>query len=255
MSSLVLSGVGFVGSAVMSALSHEYTIYVSDPLINNKKVFDFESAEGAILCLPTPEKEDGSCDLSYIDKVLSECYHNIPILIKSTMSLEGFRFLRNKYSLLSITFSPEFLTAKNAKEDFKNQKIMYFAGDNTDFWSSIFYKAMPHLQISTHSDIETLILAKYFRNSFLALKVAYANQMFDVCEKLNISFEELINIFRQDPRIGDSHTTVPGDDGRGFGGACFPKDTAALLYSMKHYGIDFSILKEAVKYNNSIKEL
>lgn len=254
MSSLVISGIGFVGSAVMSALSHEYTVHISDPKINDNKVFDFDNAKGVILCLPTPQKDDGSCDLSYIDEVLSECYDNIPILIKSTMSLDGFRKLREKYSLLSLTFSPEFLTAKNAKTDFKNQKTMYFAGDKSTYWASIFEKAMPNIHTKIYDSIDTLILAKYFRNSFLALKVSYANQMFDACEKLHISFDDLIDIFVDDDRIGNSHTKVPGDDGRGFGGACFPKDTSALLHTMNRYQIDLSILKAAVSYNNKIKE-
>ena len=156
--------------------------------------------------------------------------------------------------LLSLTFSPEFLTAKNAKTDFKNQKTMYFAGDKSTYWASIFEKAMPNIHTKIYDSIDTLILAKYFRNSFLALKVSYANQMFDACEKLHISFDDLIDIFVDDDRIGNSHTKVPGDDGRGFGGACFPKDTSALLHTMNRYQIDLSILNAAVSYNNKIKE-
>ena len=250
---LILAGYGFVGKAVHSALSPHFEIVVSDPKYNGTKVSDFSTLEGVIICVPTPEEEDGSCDVSYIDAVLKDCAPDTKVLIKSTMSIEGYRRLKAAYPNLSITYSPEFLTAANSVEDFANQKSIYLAGDCVDLWSTVFCTALPDAIIKTATSVEELILVKYFRNSFLATKVAYANQMYDACEKMGVSYTKLREKFGEDPRIGYNHTNVPGVDGRGFGGACFPKDTAALIKTADIYGLDLSIIEAAVNYNNKVK--
>jgi UDPglucose 6-dehydrogenase len=255
MNKILIVGYGFVGSAVGESLKNEYEVLISDPAVNTTKVSDYPDVSGIILCLPTPQGSDGSCDVSYLHSVLTDCPPSIPLLIKSTMSIEGYTYLRRKFSDLDITYSPEFLTAANAKQDFKEQSYYYLAGDSTNFWVSIFSTVFPGATAKISDSVEELILVKYFRNSFLSVKVAYANQMYDACIKLNIDYDSVRNKFGEDPRIGSSHTLVPGPDGeRGFGGACFPKDTAAMLHTAEEYDLDISIIKAAVDYNNKLKE-
>lgn len=255
MAQLVIAGYGYVGSAVGDALNGDHDLRICDPALNNSRVYDYPDAEGVILCLPTPEAEDGSCDVSYLDAVLKDCYPDIPILIKSTMSIEGYEYLKKQHYNLNLNYSPEFLTAANAKEDFRKQEYIYIAGDASTFWASVFAESFPKSSILVSPTIKELILVKYFRNCYLSLKVAWANQMYDICEKLGAPYEEIQKKFGRDPRIGMSHTQVPGPDGsRGFGGACFPKDTAALLHTAERYGWDMSILEAAVKYNNKIRK-
>lgn len=254
MAKIVIAGYGFVGTAVGEALKPFHDIKVCDPKINTARVYDYD-ADGVILCLPTPQNSDGSCDVSYLEEVLEECSPNTPILIKSTMSIEGYRYLKDQFRTLSINYSPEFLTAANANEDFKKQSYYYIAGPNIKFWESVFKVALPHSIQKPASSIEELILVKYFRNSFLSVKVAYANQMYDFCKAFDISYENVREKFGEDPRIGYSHTQVPGPDGfRGFGGACFPKDTSAILYTADFYNEPLSIIEAAVNYNNMIRE-
>lgn len=256
MSKIAIVGFGFVGSAVFETLKSFHECVIIDPKHSSIKLEEVsDSVDGLILSLPTPESEDGSCDISIINNVLSSCPRFKPILIKSTIALEKWKHIASYFSNLSITYSPEFLTAANAVEDFKNQSSIYLAGKDCEFWLKIFRKAMPETTVYFEDKIDTLILAKYFRNSFLALKVAYANQMYEACQKLNIDYDSLKFYFGEDPRIGSSHTQVPGPDNLfGFGGACFPKDTSALLATAKHYNIDLSILESAVKYNKQIRE-
>jgi UDPglucose 6-dehydrogenase len=79
--------------------------------------------------------------------------------------------------------------------------------------------------------------------------------MYDFCKSFNVSYEKVREKFGEDPRIGYSHTQVPGPDNeRGFGGACFPKDTSALLYTADFYDLELRILKAVVDYNNKLKE-
>lgn len=251
---IVIAGHGYVGGAVASVLGQTNLLSISDPKLNNNKVSDFLEADGVILCLPTPEREDGSCDTSFLDEVLADCYDHIPILIKSTMSIEGYRVLKAKYPELQIAYSPEFLTAENANKDFAEQKYYYLAGDRLSFWIDLFKEALPFSFPKISSSVEELILVKYFRNSYLSVKVAYANQMYDVCESMGIPYENVREKFVEDPRIGSSHTVVPGPDGtRGFGGACFPKDTAAILYTANIYDWNLSIINTSVEYNKKVR--
>lgn len=254
MAELLIVGYGFVGTAVEKSLAPFHKILVSDPKINTRKAYEHPEVDGVILCLPTPENEDGSCDISYLEEVLEECYPDIPILIKSTMSIEGYRYLKDKFITLRINYSPEFLTAANANEDFKNQTYYYISGPDVSFWKNVFKDALPNAEQKVSSSIEELILIKYFRNSFLSVKVAFANQMYDFCKAFGVSYENVREKFGEDPRIGYSHTLVPGPDGsRGFGGACFPKDTSAILFTADLYGKNLDIIKAAVDYNNSLR--
>jgi UDPglucose 6-dehydrogenase len=97
-----------------------------------------------------------------------------------------------------------------------------------------------------------LILTKYARNSFLALKVAYFNQINDLCTKLNLDYEQVRQYTTIDERIGESHTMIT--DERGFGGHCFPKDTSAFINTAKLNGSNLTILKEAIEYNQRIRK-
>ena len=102
----------------------------------------------------------------------------------------------------------------------------------------------------------TASLIKYSINSFLASKVIFFNQLKDIfnLSGTNETWENFISAVSMDERIGSSHMNVPGHDGRnGFGGACFPKDTNAFFEYSKELGAEFSLLKEVIKVNNSIR--
>jgi len=86
----------------------------------------------------------------------------------------------------------------------------------------------------------------------LALKVAYFNQINDLCTKLDIDYEKVRRYTTVDDRIGESHTTIT--DERGFGGHCFPKDTEAFVTSSKRVDSNLSILEHAIEYNQRIRK-
>jgi len=145
-----------------------------------------------------------------------------------------------------LNFSPEFLRAATAVDDLATQTVMLIGGSSCNFWAKVF-------DVSCEiADPKELILAKYARNSFLALKVAFFNQMYDLCNALDIPYEAVAHYTAMDNRIGDSHTQVT--EQRGFGGHCFPKDVAALIKTAQRDNVELSILKEAVNYNKSIRK-
>ena len=244
-----LIGYGFVGQAVHEVLKDHYEMKIIDPKYNDNVIVD--DSDGYIICVPTPTTLSGACDMTIVEKVVKACPEHKPILIKSTISLEGWRKDIEPFGK-EITFSPEFLTAANANEDFQKQKFMLFGGGNVEFWNDIFIRCKDFEPM--YATVEELILTKYLRNSFLATKVAFFNEVYDFCQNNNIDYNNVAEMVGMDERITKSHMQIPGPDGeRGFGGACFPKDTMALLLTGLHYKTPFSILRQVVESNKRIK--
>jgi UDPglucose 6-dehydrogenase len=147
-----------------------------------------------------------------------------------------------------ITFSPEFLTAANPIEDFQKQGMMYIGGGNTKFWRKLF---QPYFTVTVENPRE-LIIAKLFRNAFLATKVTFFNQIYDYCKEHGLDYNTVNSLIAVDKRIGHSHTAVPGDDGvQGFGGRCLPKDVEALLNTDPE---KLTVLAEIMRYNRGIRK-
>ena len=238
---ITIAGYGFVGKAHYELLKEHHDITIYDPELGYK---DFGKPEAVIVCVSTPQRPDGSCHMDNVFEVI-EASPDVPILIKSTISVEGWQMLVDTFPNRMLNFSPEFLRAKSAVEDLRNMEVMLIGGTSCNFWSYVF-------NVSCEiADPEQLILAKYARNSFLALKVAFFNQMFDLCGALGIEYEAVAHYTGMDERIGDSHTQVTKE--RGYGGHCFPKDIAALIKTADRDNVDLSILKEAVEYNRKIR--
>ena len=155
--------------------------------------------------------------------------------------------------------NPEFLREKSANDDFTNSKLIIFGGDrsNSEFLAS-FYDKHTKCKCKDYifTDAESASLVKYTINSFLATKVIFFNEIFNLFNQINSneSWDNFTSIISKDERIGDSHMMVPGHDGRfGFGGACFPKDTSALISYADSLDVDLSLIKDAIKQNNKIR--
>ena len=239
-----IAGYGFVGMAhALSLEGGDVKTCIYDPA----KGYDnwCEDMDACIICVSTPMDKDGTCNMSNVYSVIEKVPADVPILIKSTISLEGWRLIHRAYPLAHVTFSPEFLRAEHAMEDFKNQEFTYLGGGRAAFWSGLLSLTIG-TTVVTH-DPEVLILTKYFRNSFLATKVAFFNQMYDMCINAGVNANEVLTYTALDDRIGKSHTLISEE--RGFGGHCFPKDTSAIVETAKQFGYDLSILREAIEYN------
>ena len=241
---IVIAGYGYVGRAVHSVLIDAKIV---DPKYNNNTISQWwNKPGGVIICVNTPTVQ-GVCQMQNVIDVIKTVPNKIPILIKSTISLGGWNTIRTMYRNKPITFSPEFLTAANPIEDFQKQGIMYIGGGNTKFWRAVF---TPHFTVTVENPRD-LIIAKLFRNAFLATKVTFFNQMYDYCTEHKLDYNTINSLVAVDKRIGHSHTGVPGDDGvQGFGGRCLPKDVEALLNTDPEH---LSLLKEIMKYNKVIR--
>ena len=136
---LIIIGYGHVGKAVDKILNPIHRIVAIDIEGYQKNTItkhEGYSAKGIIVCVPTPEAPDGSCDISIVEKVLQESNKlNLPVLIKSTISIDGYAELAHKYS---ITYSPEFLRQKHAVDNMKNVKDIFIGGADVPFWVDVF---------------------------------------------------------------------------------------------------------------------
>jgi len=249
-------GQGFVGNAIYQKLKHYYNIYTYDlnPQKSNSSFNKLKSnSEIIFICLPTPMNKDGSCNISIIEKILNTLNktNTYNIIIKSTVIPGTTKQWNKNYKNLHIVFNPEFLTEANSINDYENQNRIILGGPRptTTTLKPIFTKIFPNAHIiktdSTHAE-----MVKYLTNTFLSLKVSYANQIYNLCNKLNIDYDKIIEYASYDERIGKSHWAVPGPDGKlGFGGSCFPKDLQALIYLGKKLNVNLSMLQKTWETN------
>src|SRR6056300_668925 len=140
-----IAGYGFVGQAHEGVLKDYHDIIISDPA---KKMYgDLRQADAIIVCVSTPQGSHGGCHMDNVVAVVND-NPNVPILIKSTISIEGWNMLEHMFPHTSLTFSPEFLRAASAMEDLKNSKTILLGGGNIDLWASVFITAMGKINIS-----------------------------------------------------------------------------------------------------------
>ena len=250
---LTIAGLGVVGRAHKNLLKDYYTLQIVDPKFSTDLIDPDTS--GVIVCVPTPTDSTGACDMQHVYDVLNCVNWLTPVLIKSTISLEGWRELCVRYPDHCITFSPEYLRADTADQDLADTKVFDFSKTGVyEFWASVLEQTIwGGSGSSRFAEPEALILAKYFRNSFLATKVAFFNQIYDLCEATGIDYQTVSRHIGNDERIGHSHTQVTVD--RGYGGACFPKDTRAILATAQHHNVKLSILQQVVDYNKQIRDI
>ena len=233
-------GNGFVGKAVKESFKKHFDVFIFD---KDKRKANIDSIKALVnkckmifLCLPTPMNADRSCHLNIVEDTLNKIddwcdemeYYGLEqrtIIIKSTVPPGTTQKWNKEYKRIDIAFNPEFLTEANSIEDFKNQNRIIIGSPRKvgAKIKSIYSKVFPKVPIiKTSSTIAEMI--KYFTNCFLAMKVSYANEMYQICEKLDIDYDKVVEYAVRDERIGTSHLNVPGPDGDfGFGGHCFLK--------------------------------
>ena len=231
-------GQGFVGNAVYQKFKDHYDVLTYDKYKSehNSTLRNLTLNSNYIfVCLPTPMNPDGSCNTDIIEEVLEQVNEitdiEKTIVLKSTVTPKTTERLNLQYEFLNIVFNPEFLTERNAVQDYENQDRIILGGDRpyTTDLKQIFSKVFPNSRIiktsSSHAE-----MVKYLTNTFLAVKVSYANEMYELCDKLNVDYDKVIEYATLDQRLGQSHWSVPGPDGDfGFGGHCFPKDLSAII--------------------------
>jgi len=256
-------GNGFVGNAINQnfKVHYETLVYDVDPERSTvDSIADLTyNTDIIFVAVPTPMSLTGVCDLSFVLSVmgqLEKCYNNNIIIMKSTVPPGTCEQLKQKFNNFRIVFSPEFLTDRNAVEDFRTCNRVIFGGNPIDTEQCVkaFKKKFPEKTYLT-TDWKSAEMVKYFLNTFLATKVSFANEIYQICEALNVQYNDVLDLVTHDPRLTKSHFLVPGPDGQyGFGGVCFPKDINALISVCKQNNIDSTVLSAAWNKNLLVRE-
>ena len=259
-------GNGFVGSAIVQG----FTLHVDDILIydvdRSKSTHTLrevvEQTQIIFVCLPTPMQQNGKCDLSIIENVLTEVqslnldYKDHIFVIKSTVVPGTTESLSRKFTDLAFVFNPEFLTERKARLDFINSSRIVLGGYShwVDRVEELYRVRFPYTKI-IKTDLQTAELIKYMANCFFATKISFMNEMRQICEAVDADWDSALDGFISDGRIGNSHIDVPGHDGSvGFGGKCFPKDLNAMIMKSKELGINPTVMIAAWEKNLEVRD-
>lgn len=258
-------GNGFVGKSTNVLKNKNVSIYFYD--INPSlcqpiglTLNDMKQCDIIFISVPTPMNKDKSICLDIVNSVISDLRH---------INYDGFIVIRSTVipgtsDNLNVYFMPEFLTEKNFINDFKSNPLWIFGLLNSktdekfkETITKLFTYAYESECIESNK-IKWMLnkeaeMVKYFRNTFLSVKVSFCNEMYQYCKLKGIDYETVRQVAASDKRIGLSHTQVPGHDNKlGFGGICFPKDTNALLSDMKSNQMDSFILDSAIQRNETV---
>lgn len=259
-------GSGYVGGAIYHGLSPFYNIKIYDkykPGYNGlEETIDF--SRYIFVCVPTPVNvDDNTQDLSYIKDAIStiesKAKEQKVIILKSTVLPETTRKLQNQSSHLFV-FNPEFLTERNYIFDFINQGRIVLGGDYS--YSEVLnqvhdlYKVkFPHTPV-LKTTFESAELLKYACNCYFSMKISFMNELYDICLRKDIKFEDVKIGMLGDQRIANSHMEVPGFDGqRGFGGKCFPKDLKSFITWAKNNNCNVDMFEATDKVNERVRTI
>jgi len=261
-------GNGFVGSAVRYGFSPnvgvdaEVRVYDKDANKSTHTLRDVLDTDIIFLSVPTPSNSDGSMNVDIVDDILKEINEYAQlfqigiILLRSTVTPGATRKLQERYQDLRIVFNPEFLTERSANFDFINQSRFILGGDSDDMIevSELFRERFGSTLSIIETNYETAEMIKYMTNTFFATKISFLNDMKLLADKCGVIWEDAIEGFVRDGRVGHSHLNVPGHDGKyGFGGSCFPKDIQALIDFGEKNDVDMNVLKGAWETNLKVR--
>lgn len=273
-------GLGFVGSAVKHGFDIEKNeLYLCDPKLEDSlsiKELILACVDYIFVCVPTPisnvvtaDAPHGYADPTILMNVLEEievhvtATRNPIVIVKSTIPPDFWDWVGGDapgdIPDMNLVYNPEFLKESTPDQDFEYPPCVVLGGDAdiTDIVENL-YKFSSKVTCSKyiHTSLEVASFHKYTVNCWLATKVAFFNQLNDLMTEFGIEseYDGLTEALVNDDRIGASHMTVPGPDGKhGFGGSCFPKDTRAFISFARMIGSNQTLLEEAVRYNEIVR--
>ncbi|RDW20014.1 UDP-glucose 6-dehydrogenase [Oceanobacillus arenosus] len=222
----------------------------------------FRHADVIYIAVGTPENEDGSANLAFVEQAARDIAKHITkdtiVVTKSTVPvgtndriLEIIKENQIHNMQIDIVANPEFLREGSAlKDSFNGDRIVI--GANNDYAAGMIEKVNEPFGVPIyHTDIRSAELIKYASNAFLATKISFINEIAAICERVGANVEHVAKGMGMDQRIGEKFLNA----GIGYGGSCFPKDTKALIQIAGNVAYDFELLKGVVNVNQKQRAL
>ena len=256
-------GYGYVGKAMVEFFKRHYAVEISDPVLGAASATraTINACDLAVVCVPTPMRDGGSCDTSIVEGVF-EWLETDLVLLKSTVPPGTTDRLAAGFKG-SIVFSPEYCGESSYwspyafDRDIKETPFFIFGGERpaTSAMVDVFLRVTGPCKTYRQTDARTAEVAKYMANTYFATKVAYCYEMATACAKLGIDWNEARELWLLDPRVGPMHTAVFAENAKPFGGKCLPKDLGALIAASEQAGYTPELLLEVQRTNERLGNL
>jgi UDPglucose 6-dehydrogenase len=247
---ITIAGYGSIGHYIESVFGQQHEIALYDPPLGMGARTDLVHTDFVMICVPTQPRDDGSCDTSIVEDVVRLADPRVAIVCESTVAV-GTTERLIRATGKPLVFVPEYAGEEPAHPFRKAGARRFFiyggyepaVSQVRDLYAGACPCEADHFIVPP----TTAEMVKYMENSFLAVKVAFCNEFFDLCQGFGVEYEEARHLWLQDWRIGESHTLVTPE--RGYGGKCLPKVVAAICATGRETGIPMEIM-EAVQHAN-----
>ena len=247
----LIVGYGCVGKAVASIFRRQ-ELAIVDPKFSISQIKDFSKVNFNVVfvCVDTPLSEQFKTLNTVLRDLNRYIKKNTVVCCKSTALPSFYIKASKKYKNLKLVYSPEYLSHHSNIADFQSQTFSILGGERHACMKikNIFSNRLLRLKNYFFTDIGTAAFIKYAGNSFLAFKITYFNELYNIHKKTRLpsTFNEMRDLLILDERVGASHSQVPGRDGRfGWGGHCLPKDVREFYKSTKS-----NFFKTLINLNN-----
>lgn len=249
-------GLGVVGKACRDGFEKGGHEVNGHDIVLNTKIEDLISSEIIYLTVPTPQMPTGECNTSIVASVvkeLSEIKYGGIIAVKSTVPPGTVSNLSKTYKDLNICFVPEFLKERSAGDDFINHGTL-IVGANDKNEGNLIYKSHSHLTdkwiLVSPAEAE---VTKYFHNVFNAARISFANEMFDICQAVDASYDNVLKSALARNSYSSEYLMV-NEALRGYAGVCLPKDVSALAKFCEQNNIPGELIKAIGESNKNRKK-
>ncbi len=246
---ITIAGYGVVGRYLESVFAPAHEVVLYDPPQGLGRDEDLADCDFVIVAVPTPERPDGAADTSMVEAVVAKAAPRTAIVIESTVPVGTTdRLVRETGK--PIVFVPEYAgeTEGHPYREMSARTFFIYGGEEApskaarNLYAGTF-PAAKHFMVPA----STAEMVKYMENAFLATKVAFCNEFFDLCAATGVDYDEARAMWLQDWRIGPSHTVVTPE--RGYDGRCLPKDVAAVIATGRQLGVPMEILESVQRAN------
>ena len=241
---IAIVGHGYVGKAVEAFFKDKYNIVIYDPADNKTDKEAVNASDAALVCVPTPMSEDGKVDLSIVREIFSWLDAKLVVLKSTVPPGTTAMLIKEKGWEDKLVFSPEFIGEGNYPvphwenmphpTDMKLHHFHIFGGSLVarrkaiEIWKPI---TGPFIKL-VQTDTTTAELTKYMENAWIASKITFCNEFFEIAKTFGVDYNELRELWLLDGRVGRSHTLV-FEARRGFDGKCIPKDTNGIAKAVE----------------------
>lgn len=250
-----IMGVGFVGGALLKYFRQvkRFRPLVYDNYKRLGSLAQINRANVVFICVPTPFVKNKGFDLSAVEAAIKALTSPKIIVIKSSVIPGTTEALQKKYPKHKFIFNPEFLREVSAYRDMAHpdRQILGVTAKSRASAKKIM-RLLPKSPFGSVMKSEEAEMVKYMANSFLALKVVYANEFYEMCKKLGLDYKAVKQAVVKDARIGDSHFDVEHQGYQGYGGSCFPKDVNAIIEFAESKHLNPALLKSMRDINRKL---